>query len=77
MYDLDFFDSMMVDVVSEREKDRIPSIKVTGMPGKHVPPGPLSIANDILKAVSISILTRPYRERVAKLPRFPLLMAGW
>ncbi|KAJ9668757.1 hypothetical protein H2201_001002 [Coniosporium apollinis] len=51
VYDLDFFDSMMVDVVSEREKDRIPSIKVTGMPGKHVPPGPLSIANDILKAV--------------------------
>lgn len=28
-----------------------PSIKVTGMPGKHVPPGPLAVANDILKAV--------------------------
>ena len=29
----------------------IPSIQITGMPGKHVPPGPLSIANDILSAV--------------------------
>lgn len=32
-------------------KAKKPSVKVTGMPGKHVPPGPLSIANDILKAV--------------------------
>ncbi|KAH7033662.1 uncharacterized protein B0I36DRAFT_321855 [Microdochium trichocladiopsis] len=28
-----------------------PVVKITGMPGKHVPPGPLSVANDILKAV--------------------------
>ncbi|ORX97612.1 beta-lactamase superfamily domain-domain-containing protein [Clohesyomyces aquaticus] len=29
----------------------IPRIRVTAMPGKHVPPGPLSIANDLLGAV--------------------------
>ena len=28
-----------------------PALKVTGMPGKHVPPGPLSFANDLIKAV--------------------------
>ncbi|KPI45234.1 uncharacterized protein AB675_2287 [Cyphellophora attinorum] len=28
-----------------------PRVKVVGMPGKHVPPGPLNIANDILGAV--------------------------
>lgn len=33
------------------EKKRTAGIKVTGMPGKHVPPGPLAVANDILKAV--------------------------
>lgn len=29
----------------------MPMIKVTGMPGKHVPPGPISMANDLLQAV--------------------------
>lgn len=77
VYDLDFFDSMMVDVVSEGEKDRIPSIKVTGMPGKHVPPGPLSIANDILKAVSTTLPTLLHSRVAADLSRFPLLMVGW
>jgi len=28
-----------------------PVIKVTGMPGKHVPPGPLSVVNDLIQAV--------------------------
>lgn len=28
-----------------------PVVKITGMPGKHVPPGPLSVANDLLGAV--------------------------
>ncbi|KAI9668232.1 MAG: hypothetical protein M1821_001052 [Bathelium mastoideum] len=51
VYALDFFDSMLVDVASSQEVGRIPAIKVTGMPGKHVPPGPLAVANDILKAV--------------------------
>ncbi|CAK1365934.1 unnamed protein product [Cercospora beticola] len=35
----------------KEEKNSTPSIQITGMPGKHVPPGPLSIANDILSAV--------------------------
>ncbi|KAI9781591.1 MAG: hypothetical protein M1835_004271 [Candelina submexicana] len=52
VYDLDFFDSMMVDIVPGSETvERKPSIKVTGMPGKHVPPGVLGTANDILGAV--------------------------
>ncbi|KAK5163664.1 hypothetical protein LTR04_002382 [Oleoguttula sp. CCFEE 6159] len=51
VFDLDFFDSMMVDVVKIGGGDKAPAIKITGMPGKHVPPGVLSIANDLLKAV--------------------------
>ncbi|KAF2279050.1 Metallo-hydrolase/oxidoreductase [Westerdykella ornata] len=50
VYDLDFFDSMLLNIKT-REGDRKPAIKVTGMPGKHVPPGPLSVANDILSAL--------------------------
>lgn len=41
---------MYVDV-KKQWSNRTPSIKVTGMPGKHVPPGPLSVANEILHAV--------------------------
>ncbi|KAI9724489.1 MAG: hypothetical protein M1812_000557 [Candelaria pacifica] len=52
VYDLDFFDSMMVDIApSSQMSEKKPSIKVTGMPGKHVPPGVLGTANDILGAV--------------------------
>jgi hypothetical protein len=29
----------------------VAALRVVGMPGKHVPPGPLNVANDILKAV--------------------------
>jgi len=47
---LDFFDSMMLDIATT-SNGRQPGIKVTGMPGKHVPPGPLAIANDLLGAV--------------------------
>lgn len=50
VYDLDFFDSMLLNIKT-KEGARKPAIKVTGMPGKHVPPGPLSVANDILAAV--------------------------
>lgn len=50
VYDLDFFQSMLVDI-QESGGDSTASIKVTGMPGKHVPPGPLSVANDLLGAV--------------------------
>ncbi|TDZ19336.1 UPF0173 metal-dependent hydrolase [Colletotrichum orbiculare MAFF 240422] len=51
--DLDFFDDIQLNIVgrSPEAREKHPAIKVTGMPGKHVPPGPLSVANDVLKAV--------------------------
>lgn len=42
---------MFVDVKKGNDTGKTPAIKVTGMPGKHVPPGPLSVANDLLGAV--------------------------
>ncbi|KAF2747679.1 Metallo-hydrolase/oxidoreductase [Sporormia fimetaria CBS 119925] len=59
---LDFFDSLVMNIKpsssegeeeegSDSKKTRKPGIKVTGMPGKHVPPGPLAAANDLLGAV--------------------------
>jgi L-ascorbate metabolism protein UlaG (beta-lactamase superfamily) len=51
---LDFWESLMVhvdDATAGNGKGRQAVVKVTGMPGKHVPPGPLSFANDILSAV--------------------------
>ncbi len=54
MHDLDFFDDMMVDI--KRGGEKKPAIKVTGMPGKHVPPGVLSSLNDLVNAVSWSSL---------------------
>jgi L-ascorbate metabolism protein UlaG (beta-lactamase superfamily) len=50
VYALDFFEPMLLNIATSKE-GRKPAIKVTGMPGKHVPPGPLSVANDILSAV--------------------------
>jgi len=37
VFDLDFFEYMMVNVGSD--PGQVPRIKVTGMPGKHVPQG--------------------------------------
>lgn len=52
VYDLDFFESSMLDIKGGSwNQGKAPAIKVTGMPGKHVPPGPLSVANDLLGAV--------------------------
>ncbi|KAI5271447.1 Metallo-hydrolase/oxidoreductase [Aureobasidium subglaciale] len=56
VYDLDFFQSMYVDIrksgtTHEASNKRVPAVKVTGMPGKHVPQGMLSKANDLLGAV--------------------------
>ncbi|KAI9875913.1 MAG: hypothetical protein M1830_007784 [Pleopsidium flavum] len=62
VYELDFFDSMVVDIVPGLESktrdqlemertERTPSIKVTGMPGKHVPDGVLGTMNEYLQAV--------------------------
>ena len=50
MHDLDFFDECLVEIAGKSA-----AIKVTGMPGKHVPPGPGNVAgkmNDLLGAVS-------------------------
>lgn len=50
---LGFFESSVLDVGSS--PTNLPGwrrvVKVTGAPGKHVPPGPLSTVNDFLKAV--------------------------
>jgi len=46
---------MLVDVKKGNGGSTVPSIKVTGMPGKHVPPGPWGVVgkmNDLLNAVS-------------------------
>ena len=52
VYDLDFFESSLLNVNNPESKTgKVPAIKVTGMPGKHVPPGPLAVANDLLGAV--------------------------
>ncbi|TVY75777.1 hypothetical protein LSUE1_G004478 [Lachnellula suecica] len=52
VYELDAFQSMMVDIhQGSKDGSKVPAIKVTGMPGKHVPPGILSTLNDLAKAV--------------------------
>lgn len=59
VYALDTFESMMLDIktnpkpseAAPETSSRIPAIKVTGMPGKHVPPGMLETVNDLLGAV--------------------------
>ncbi|KAI1107853.1 Metallo-hydrolase/oxidoreductase [Jackrogersella minutella] len=53
---LDFFESIMLHVDRKEPAlaggyGKVPVIKITGLPGKHVPPGPLSKANSLLKAV--------------------------
>jgi L-ascorbate metabolism protein UlaG (beta-lactamase superfamily) len=48
---LDTWETMVIDVDTEEPGDKQPSVLIRGMPGKHVPPGPLNIANDILGAV--------------------------
>jgi hypothetical protein len=54
--DLEFFESAIVDIEkgrAEEDAGKRPAMKVTGMPGKHVPPGLLSQANDLLGAVRV------------------------
>ena len=49
---LDFFQSMLCHIDGEKTEDgKEAVVKVTATPGKHVPPGLLSAANDILGAV--------------------------
>ena len=43
-----------MDIDNPKAADRIPAVKVVGMPGKHVPPGPGGLVgkmNDLLAAV--------------------------
>ena len=64
VYDLDTYQSMLVDILpgatkvqlqqNKTELGRIPAMKVTAMPGKHVPQGILGTMNDLLKAVRCS-----------------------
>lgn len=55
VYDLDHYEDMFCNIQDGSSgSGKSPAIKVTGMPGKHVPPGPagmLGAANDLLKAV--------------------------
>jgi L-ascorbate metabolism protein UlaG (beta-lactamase superfamily) len=47
---LDFWETLVLDVEGgDGEKKQ--SLKITGVPGKHVPPGPLNVVNDLLGAV--------------------------
>lgn len=52
VHDLDFWQSLWVDFQTDvTPTGSKPQIQVTGMPGTHVPPGPLSVANDLIGAV--------------------------
>lgn len=50
---VDFWDSCLIKCVGPevRGTSGHTAVKVVGMPGKHVPPGPLDVANEILHAV--------------------------
>ncbi len=52
---VDFWETLPINITppssAANEHSGKPHIQVTGMPGTHVPPGPLAIANDILSAV--------------------------
>ncbi|KAL4726242.1 hypothetical protein ACLX1H_006920 [Fusarium chlamydosporum] len=48
---LDFFDHLKLKSDDPEPGQQAPVIKVTGMPGKHVPPGPLAAVNNLLGAV--------------------------
>jgi hypothetical protein len=54
LYELDAFQSMMLDIRQDSQSgSKVPAIKVTGMPGKHVSPGVLTALNDLAKAASL------------------------
>ncbi|KAF4943163.1 hypothetical protein FGADI_13578 [Fusarium gaditjirri] len=48
---LDFFEHLELKNEDSKAGEPLRVIKVTGMPGKHVPPGPLAAVNDLLSAV--------------------------
>ncbi|KAE9962807.1 hypothetical protein BLS_009999 [Venturia inaequalis] len=50
--DLDFWESCVIKIEGgDLTEEKRAAIKVTGMPGKHVPPGPLNVINELLHAV--------------------------
>jgi L-ascorbate metabolism protein UlaG (beta-lactamase superfamily) len=58
VYALDTFEAMMLDIKTNPKpsetvsnSSKVPAMKVTGMPGKHVPPGIIETVNDALGAV--------------------------
>jgi hypothetical protein len=53
VYDLAFFEFMIVNPSSPGTSGKVPRMKVTGMPGKHVPIGFLEAANGLVQAVRI------------------------
>lgn len=62
VYELDTFTSMIVDVKptsqdKTQSSDRIKAMKVTAMPGKHVPPGILGTLNDLVGAVRLFLIS--------------------
>ena len=48
---LDFWEEALLQLPKPKDGQGEPRIKVTGMPGKHVPDGILNIANELLQAV--------------------------
>ncbi|KAI1755826.1 Metallo-hydrolase/oxidoreductase [Xylaria castorea] len=58
VHDVDTFESIMLHIDDAKQGQlhmggygMVPVIKITAMPGKHVPPGALGVANDLLGAV--------------------------
>ncbi|KAI9373401.1 hypothetical protein BJX61DRAFT_502856 [Aspergillus egyptiacus] len=52
IYDLDPFEQMMINIKNERKGERTPSLRVTGMPGKHVPMlKPVEKLNELVGAI--------------------------
>jgi L-ascorbate metabolism protein UlaG (beta-lactamase superfamily) len=50
--ELDFWESCVIGIEGgDLKEGKRAAIKVTGMPGKHVPPGPLNVINELLQAV--------------------------
>ncbi|KAI1423892.1 Metallo-hydrolase/oxidoreductase [Xylaria sp. FL1777] len=56
VYDIDTFESIMLHLNGPKQaiadgNGKTPMIKITAMPGEHVPPGPLAAANNLLGAI--------------------------
>ncbi|KAI0419094.1 Metallo-hydrolase/oxidoreductase [Xylaria grammica] len=50
VYGVDTFESLMLHLGGAKH-GKVPMLKITAMPGKHVPPGPLAAVNNLLGAV--------------------------